>query len=65
MFIRNGWYVAAWDHEVGRTDLLRRTLLGDQVVMYRELDGATVALEDRCSHRHAPLSKGELIENNI
>ncbi len=65
MFIRNAWYVAAWDHEVGRTHLLRRTLLGDQVVMYRELDGTTVVLEDRCCHRHAPLSKGELVANNI
>jgi len=65
MFIRNAWYVGAWDHEVGRTDLLRRQLLGDQVVFYRELDGTPVALEDRCCHRHAPLSKGVLLENNI
>ncbi len=65
MFIRNAWYVGAWDHEIGRTDLLRRQLLGDQVVMFRELDGTPVALEDRCCHRHAPLSKGVLVEDRI
>jgi phenylpropionate dioxygenase-like ring-hydroxylating dioxygenase large terminal subunit len=60
MFLRNCWYVAAWDHEVTRMTLLRRTLLGEPVVFYRTEDGKPVALEDRCCHRHAPLSRGRL-----
>lgn len=60
MFLRNCWYVAAWDHEVQRLKLFRRLLLGEPVVLYRQGDGAPVALEDRCCHRHAPLSKGRL-----
>ena len=65
MFIRNAWYVAAWDHEVGRQNLLRRTLLDEPVLLYRREDGSPVALEDRCAHRHAPLSKGVLVGDDV
>ena len=65
MFIENAWYVAAWDREVGRQNMLRRTLLDIPVVLYRREDGAPVALEDRCCHRHAPLSKGKLRGDNV
>ena len=34
MFIRNAWYVGAWDHEVWR-DMLRRILLNEPVVFFR------------------------------
>ncbi len=60
MYLRNAWYVAAWDHEIGR-DMLRRIILDDPVVLYRRQDGRPVALEDRCCHRQAPLSLGKLI----
>jgi len=60
MFVRNAWYVVAWDHEVGR-DLRRRIVLGEPVVLYRRADGRPVALEDRCCHRQAPLSMGKLV----
>ena len=36
-FLRNAWYVAAFDDEVGRA-LLARTLLGDPVVLDRSED---------------------------
>ena len=60
MFLRNCWYVAAWDHEVTHMNLLRRILLDEPVVFYRTEDGRPVALADRCCHRHAPLSRGRL-----
>ncbi len=60
MFPRNAWYVAATADELGR-ELLGRTLLDRPVVLYRREDGAPVALEDRCSHRFVPLSKGYLV----
>jgi vanillate O-demethylase monooxygenase subunit len=60
MFVRNAWYVAAWDHEIGR-DMLRRIILNEPVVLYRTVEGKPVALEDRCCHRQAPLSMGRLI----
>ena len=51
MFLKNAWYVAAWDTEVGR-EPLARMLLYEPVVLYRAGNGNAVALEDRCSHRH-------------
>jgi phenylpropionate dioxygenase-like ring-hydroxylating dioxygenase large terminal subunit len=59
MFLRNSWYVAAWDREIGRRPLARM-ILGEPVVFYRQEDDRPVALEDRCCHRHLPLSFGRL-----
>ncbi len=60
MYVRNAWYVGAWDHEIGRS-MLRRIILDEPVLFYRREDGTPVALEDRCCHRQAPLSMGKLI----
>jgi vanillate O-demethylase monooxygenase subunit len=60
MFVRNCWYVIAWDHEVEPGKLFSRTVLGEPILLYRRADGAIAALEDRCCHRLAPLSKGRL-----
>jgi phenylpropionate dioxygenase-like ring-hydroxylating dioxygenase large terminal subunit len=59
-FLRDGWYVAAFSDEISRAPL-PRLLVGEPVVMYRKADGAAVALEDRCCHRRAPLSKGKVV----
>ena len=64
MFVRNAWYVAAWDHEIGRS-MLRRVILDHPVVLYRTVEGKAVALEDRCCHRQAQLSMGKLIGNVV
>ncbi len=58
MFIRNCWYVVAWDHEVPADGLFSRTVLGEPLLLYRRSDASIVVLEDRCCHRQAPLSKG-------
>jgi phenylpropionate dioxygenase-like ring-hydroxylating dioxygenase large terminal subunit len=63
-FLRNVWYVAALDQEVGR-EMFTRTILGEAVLMYRKLDGEAVAIADRCAHRFAPLSRGKLIGDNV
>jgi vanillate O-demethylase monooxygenase subunit len=60
MFIRDAWYIAAWRNEIGRTPQARK-YCGEPVVLFRREDGAAVALEDRCCHRHLPLSKGRLV----
>ncbi len=65
MFLKNCWYVAAWGNEVGRLSLMRRILLNEPVVLYRRTDGKPVALEDRCCHRHAPLSAGRVRGDNL
>src|SRR5690348_2345395 len=63
-FLRNAWYVAASADEIGRTPL-SRLLLAEPVVLYRREDGTPVALEDRCCHRRAPLSKGNVIGDRL
>ncbi|HSA88969.1 MAG TPA: aromatic ring-hydroxylating dioxygenase subunit alpha [Burkholderiales bacterium] len=64
MYVRNAWYVAAWDHEITRS-LKRRILLDDPVLLFRTDGGKPVALEDRCCHRQAPLSMGRLVGNVV
>ena len=60
----NGWYVAAWDHEVTAKGILARTVAGRPLAIYRTGDGRPVALADACWHRLAPLSQGKLIGND-
>lgn len=60
MFIRNAWYVAAMAEEVAPAQLLARTVLGERIVLFRDLGGQLAALEDRCCHRFAPLSLGDV-----
>jgi vanillate O-demethylase monooxygenase subunit len=62
--LRNQWYCAALSNEIGETPLARM-FLDEPVVMYRAADGAAVALEDRCCHRRAPLSKGKVEGVNL
>ena len=61
MWLRNCWYVIAWDHEIPSAEskeLFTRTVLNEPVLVLRKEAGGFVALEDRCCHRLAPLSKG-------
>ena len=58
MFIRNSWYVIAWDREVPADGLFSRTVLNEPILLLRCADGGIAALEDRCCHRLAPLSLG-------
>ena len=64
MFPKNCWYVAAAAHELGRA-LLKRSIAEEQLVLYRTEAGAPVAMLDMCPHRHAPLSLGRLIGDNV
>jgi phenylpropionate dioxygenase-like ring-hydroxylating dioxygenase large terminal subunit len=64
MFLRNQWYIAAWTHEIGRA-LLKRRIAGEPIVFYRTEAGRAVAFEDRCPHRHAPLSMGIIVGDKL
>lgn len=64
-FIRDAWTVAAWPSEVSHERPLARTILGDDVVLFRSASGEAVALEDRCAHRLAPLSMGRIEADGI
>ena len=60
MFLRNCWYVAGWSHHFPSGRPVALTMLGEWIVLYRTDDGGIAALEDRCCHRLAPLSKGRV-----
>jgi vanillate O-demethylase monooxygenase subunit len=60
MFLRNFWYVAATDEEIGRKPL-GRMILGEPIVLFRSEAGSPIAFEDRCPHRHLPLSMGKVV----
>ena len=60
MFLKNCWYVGAWDHELIDGKLLSRVLLNEHVLLYRGESGKIVAMNDRCPHRGALLSQGRL-----
>jgi phenylpropionate dioxygenase-like ring-hydroxylating dioxygenase large terminal subunit len=64
MFLRNYWYVAATDAEISRKPV-GRMILGDPIVLFRAEDGTPVAFEDRCPHRHLPLSMGKLVGDTL
>lgn len=65
MFLRNCWYVAAWNHELIDGKMLSRTILGQKILFYRGDSGKIRALDDRCCHRGAPLSFGRKEGDNI
>ncbi|WOF42287.1 aromatic ring-hydroxylating dioxygenase subunit alpha [Sphingopyxis indica] len=56
-WLRNSWYIAAWDYEVDSAPLAR-TICGVPVMLYRKLDRSVVAMRDACPHRMLPLSMG-------
>ncbi len=64
MYLRNCWYVAGWSKDFGH-QLKGETYLGEEIVIYRMEDSTPVALEDACPHRKLPLSKGNLIGDNV
>ena len=64
MFLRNFWYVAATADEV-QAKPFGRVIMNEPIVFYRTPDGTPVALEDRCAHRHLPLSMGKLVGDRL
>ena len=63
-FLRQCWYVAGFGHEIA-DKLLARTILGEPVLLYRTAGGQAVAMQDRCPHRAVPLSRGQLMGDEV
>ena len=64
-YVPDCWYVVAWDYELPVSKAISRQLLEQQLVLYRNVRGEVVALEDRCVHRFAPLSLGRIEGDDI
>ena len=65
MYLKNCWYVAAYERELNNNAPVGRTILGDPIVLFRDSKGNPVALEDRCCHRNLPLSMGKVKGDKI
>lgn len=59
MFLHNEWYVVALASELCERPI-KRWILGEPLALFRTASGRAVALDDRCPHRGAPLSSGEV-----
>ncbi len=63
-YLRNAWYVAAWDHELSK-GLMARTIMDEPIAFFRDASGVVNAIEDRCCHRGAALTDGKVIETGL
>jgi len=63
--LREGWYAAGLSEQVTSRRPLGRVILERPVVLWRTRGGAPVAMEDRCAHRNARLSEGDVLGDRI
>lgn len=54
----NYWYAVELDSAIPKGKVQRVTFWGTHVALYRDDHGTLRAVEDRCAHRHVPLSIG-------
>lgn len=64
-FLRNSWYAASWAADLKPDETLAKTILSIPIVLWRDASGNPVALEDRCCHRHLPLSMGRVTGDTL
>jgi phenylpropionate dioxygenase-like ring-hydroxylating dioxygenase large terminal subunit len=58
--IRNQWYAVLESKEVKKGRLLGVTRLGERLVFWRDEQGNTVCLYDKCCHRGASIAAGKM-----
>jgi phenylpropionate dioxygenase-like ring-hydroxylating dioxygenase large terminal subunit len=63
-WLKDSWQVAAIAAELDG-GLVARTVMEEPLLLFRGSDGTATALEDRCPHRLAPLSKGRLVDGIV
>lgn len=64
-YLQNAWYVAMHSDKVDQNKPIPLTLLGEELVFFRDSSNSPVALENACPHRKLPLSMGELVNGDI
>lgn len=57
-FLRNTWYLVAWSGDLKPDEMVSRTVLERPLLISRDEHGKAFALDDRCPHRFAPLTRG-------
>lgn len=62
---QNAWWAVARTEEVTSAKPINVDIADQPVVLWRDHEGAVHALEDRCPHRRAPLSRGCVLGNGM
>lgn len=62
--LKDIWYLAGLSKEFRAGAMVRKVMFDEPIVIGRTKKGAMFALRDICPHRAAPLSAGELIEDD-
>jgi len=62
-FVEDIWYFAGLKSELGRGQMVHKTIAGQPIVIGRGQDGKIFALRDICPHRAAPLSAGKVLDD--
>lgn len=57
--LRNYWYPAVNERKVGSRKPVKVQLLGEELCLFRGVQGDVVAIQDVCPHRGARLSEGD------
>ena len=60
-FIENRWYPACLLEELTQQNPLPKTILGRELVIFRNEKGQISVIENRCCHRNVHLSLGEVV----
>lgn len=63
--LNENWYVAALSRQVTGRKPFASTILEEPLVLFRGADGRATALLDRCLHRNAALSGGDVFDGCI
>jgi len=63
--LKEAWYAAALSTELTARQPLGRVILEEPLVLWRAAGSRAVALEDRCAHRNAALSKGAVFDGRL
>ncbi|HEY6403348.1 MAG TPA: aromatic ring-hydroxylating dioxygenase subunit alpha [Blastocatellia bacterium] len=65
MDFKDFWYIAAESRELKPNRVLSARILDEWIALFRDENGEAIALQDRCLHRCARLSKGRVTTGGL
>lgn len=63
--IVNNWYIACLAHELKIGQVIQRVIYDSPLALFRNMSGKVGCMRDRCLHRNALLSRGEVRGDNL
>jgi phenylpropionate dioxygenase-like ring-hydroxylating dioxygenase large terminal subunit len=56
--IKDQWYLVCFEDELQKGQMLRKKVVGEEIVAFKTVSGKLAVLQDRCCHRNVHLSLG-------